>query len=197
MISLGRKRKTKRKFGFLFVLSLLIVLVLFGIISTEYVLKQLYPVGYSEYVEVYAKQYKLDKNLVYSMIKAESGFDSQAISPRDAKGLMQILDSTGEWAAQKIKIENFETSMLLEPETNIRIGCWYISTLIKQFDQNVDVALAAYNAGSGNVAKWLKDPTISSNGVTLDRIPFEETDNYVAKIKKYITMYDKLYNKAQ
>lgn len=192
---MGRKRKTKRNNGLLFASSVLILLILFGIISTEYVLKQLYPVAYSEYVEEYSKQYGVDKYLVYSIIKAESGFDSSAVSPRKAKGLMQILDSTGEWAASKIKIENFDADMLMEPETNIRIGCWYISSLLKQYDKSEVLALSAYNAGSGNVAKWLKDPDLSSDGLTLKRIPFEETNNYVAKVEKFYKMYKKLYDK--
>jgi soluble lytic murein transglycosylase len=157
----------------------------------------MYPLTYSVHVEKYADEYGLDKNLVYSIIKAESGFDPQAISPRDAKGLMQILDSTGEWAAEKIKINDFESSMLFEPKVNIRIGCWYIARLLNQYDQNIELALAAYNAGSGNVSKWLKDSSISSNGKTLDRIPFEETKNYVDKIKKYNNMYKKLYDRRK
>jgi len=189
------KKKNKGKYKFLIILSFLILLILFAINSTEYVLKHLYPQTYSQYVEKYSEEYGLDKNLIYSIIKAESGFDSGAISPRDAKGLMQILDSTGEWAAEKIKIKDFESSKLLEPQTNIRIGCWYIARLLKQYDQNIELALVAYNAGSGNVSKWLKDSNISSNGKTLDRIPFEETKNYVSKIKKYNNMYKKLYDK--
>jgi len=189
------RKKTKRKFKFLIILLFLILLILFAISSTEYILKHMYPLTYSQHVEKYADEYGLDKNLVYSIIKAESGFDSQAISPRDAKGLMQILDSTGEWAAEKIKIKDFKSSMLLEPQTNIKIGCWYIARLLNQYDQNIELALAAYNAGSGNVSKWLKDTSISSNGKTLDRIPFEETKNYVDKIKKYNNMYKKLYDR--
>jgi soluble lytic murein transglycosylase len=110
---------------------------------------------------------------------------------------MQIMDSTGEWAAEKIKIKDFESSMLLKPEANIRIGCWYISKLINQYDQNVELALSAYNAGSGNVAKWLNDTDISSNGKTLDRIPFKETEDYVKKIKRYNYIYKKLYGEQK
>jgi soluble lytic murein transglycosylase len=189
------KKKSKGKFKFLIVIILLLFVVLFGIKATDYVLKYLYPTTYSEYVEKYAAEYNLDKNLVYSVIKAESGFDPKAISPRDAKGLMQIVDNTGKWAAEKIEINDFDSSMLLEPQTNIRIGCWYISRLLNQYDQNIELALAAYNAGSGNVSKWLKDGSISSNGKTLDRIPFEETRNYIDKINKYKKMYKKLYDK--
>ncbi len=189
------RKNTKGKFRFLFIFSLLVLLIIFAINSAEYVLKRLYPTTYSQYVEEYSNEYGLDKNLVYSIIKAESGFDAKAVSPRDAKGLMQILDSTGEWAAEKIKIEDYDSSMLFEPQTNIRIGCWFIARLLEQYDQDLELALSAYNAGSGNVSKWLKDKSISSNGKTLDRIPFEETKNYVAKIEKYNNMYKKLYEK--
>lgn len=175
-------------------LLFLVLVVAVSIFAAQYILMHLYPQKYSEYVEVYAEEYGIETSLVYSIIKAESGFDPDAVSPREAKGLMQIMDSTGEWAAEKISINDFETSMLMEPETNIRIGCWYIARLLKQYDMNADLALAAYNAGSGNVSKWLNDSDISSNGKTLDRIPFEETKNYIDKIKKYNKMYKKLYD---
>lgn len=189
------RKKARKKVKILIILSFLILIVLIGINSSSYVLKYLYPIKYSEYVEKYSLEYKLDKNLVYSIIKAESGFDPKAVSTSNAKGLMQILDSTGKWAAEKIKIKDFESSMLLEPKINIRIGCWYIAKLLNQYDQNTDLALAAYNAGSGNVSKWLKDTGFSKDGKTLDNIPFEETREYISKINKYKKMYKKLYDK--
>lgn len=178
-------------------LLFLVVFIIFGISVTEYALKYLYPLKYTEYVNKYAEEYQLDRSLVYSMIKAESSFDSQAISPRQAKGLMQIMDSTGKWAAEKIEIKDYNPDMLLDPETNIRIGCWYLARLLKQYDQDVELALAAYNAGSGNVSKWLKNPSLSSDGDSLDIIPFEETNNYVARIEKYNKMYKKLYDELK
>lgn len=189
---MGRKAKGSYKglIAFLFIVLVIII----AVNSTGYVLRQLFPQKYSYYVEKYSEEYGLNKNLVYSIIKAESGFNPKAVSPRNAKGLMQIMDSTGEWAAEKINIENFDSSMLLEPQTNIRIGCWYISKLLNQYDQNVELALTAYNAGSGNVSKWLKDAGISSDGKTLDRIPFKETEDYVKKIKRYNYIYKKLYD---
>ncbi|MDF2988620.1 MAG: soluble lytic murein transglycosylase-like protein [Eubacterium sp.] len=191
------KRKKSGKLKFFVVLTILILLVIFSIGAMKYALQYMYPLTYSEYVERYSEEYELDKNLVFSMIKAESGFDANAVSPRNAKGLMQIMDDTGEWAAEKMKITDFEVAQLMEPETNIRIGCWYIARLLKQYEQNTELALAAYNAGSGNVSKWLKDESISKDGRTLDRIPFEETRNYVEKIKKYNTMYKKLYDESK
>ena len=191
------KRKTRSRRKGLYIFLFLILFILFSVNLAGFALKQMFPMKYSNYVEKYSDEYGLNKNLVYSIIKAESGFNPNAISHRNAKGLMQIMDSTGEWAAEKINIEDFESSMLLKPEINIRIGCWYISKLINQYDQNVELALSAYNAGSGNVAKWLKDTDISSNGITLDRIPFKETENYVKKIKRYNYIYKKLYGEQK
>lgn len=189
-----RKRKSSGKLKLFIVLLILILLVVFSINITDFVLKKLYPITYSEYVDKYSSEYNIDKNLVFSIIKAESSFNSKAVSPRDAKGLMQIMDSTGQWAAEKIRIQNYETSMLFQPDTNIRIGCWYIARLLKQYNQDTELALAAYNAGSGNVSEWLNDVSISSDGKTLDRIPFEETKNYISRIKKFNNMYKKLYD---
>ena len=189
-----KRRKTSGKFKTFIIFLILVLLVVFSISAVKYALYYMYPTDYSEYVEKYSDEYDLDKHLVYSMIKAESGFDPNAVSPRDAKGLMQIMDSTGEWAAEKIGLEDFAAEQLLEPETNINIGCWYIARLLKQYNQNTELALVAYNAGSGNVSKWLKDENVSKNGRTLDRIPFEETRNYVEKISKYFSMYKKLYD---
>ena len=189
-----KRRKSSGKIKIFFTFLFLILLVVFSVNAVKYALYRMYPVTYSEYVEKYSEQYNLDEHLVFSMIKAESSFNPNAVSPRNAKGLMQIIDSTGEWAAEKMDIEDFTTAQLMEPETNIHIGCWYIARLLKQYNQNTELALAAYNAGSGNVSKWLKDESISKDGTTLDRIPFEETRNYVNKINKYISMYKKLYD---
>ncbi len=192
-----KKRKKSGKSKVIIVLLFLAFLVIFSVYAARYVLNYLYPTSYSEYVTKYSDEYNIDKYLVYSMIKAESGFDPNAVSYRGAKGLMQIMDSTGEWAAEKIDMEDFNAERLMEPDINIHIGCWYIARLLKQYNNNTEVALAAYNAGSGNVSKWLKDESKSSDGQTLDEIPFEETKNYVAKIKKYHSMYKKLYDKQK
>lgn len=187
------KKKNRSIKKFIILLILILLAIPLSKVLSGTVLKYFYPVTYSEYVEKYSTEYGLDKALVYSIIKAESGFDPNAVSPRKAKGLMQIMDTTGEWAAEKIGIKNFDSSMLMNPQTNIHIGCWYIARLLKSYNHDIDLALSAYNAGSGNVTKWLKDADISSDGKTLDRIPFEETQNYVKKIKKYSNMYKKLY----
>ncbi len=152
----------------------------------------LFPKKYSDIVEKYAAVYCLDDHFVYSVIKAESNFNADAVSHKGAKGLMQITDSTGRWAAEMIGIEGYEDSMLFDPDTNIKIGCWYLNRLIEQYG-NRDTAVAAYNAGSGNVSRWLDQMGSTSNELIKELIPYEETRNHVDKINLYLKIYNMLY----
>ena len=106
---------------------------------------------------------------------------------------MQITDGTGKWAAKSLKIEDYKQDSLFEPKKNIEIGCWYLNKLINQFEEPVETALAAYNAGSGNVARWLKDSEYSDDGRTLKKIPYPETEKYVKKVLMIKKIYQMLY----
>ena len=167
----------------------LLLLVLLAFLGVQQGMKKyFYPYNYKEYVEKYSNEYNLDPLLVLSVIKAESKFKENSTSSKGAKGLMQIMDSTGQWISSNIEISYFLPHMLYDPEINIKMGCWYLNNLIEQFG-NVDTALAAYNAGSGNVSQWLQDSEYSKDGETLYNIPFAETKKYVDKIKVNYKMY--------
>lgn len=184
-----------KKLKYLFLLTITIV-ILFNISKyKDEILKFFYPMKYSEYVYKYSNQYNIDPLLTLSIIRVESSFNPNAESRKGAKGLMQITDKTGEWAAKQIKIENFNNNLLFDPEYNIRLGCWYLSNLIDQFNGNITLALAAYNGGSGNVEKWLKNKEYSSTGEHLEKIPFDETEKYIRKVKKDYNIYNSLYGK--
>ena len=122
------------------------------------VIKKIYKKDYSEYVSKYSQQYNVEENLIYAIIKAESNFKANAISHQNAKGLMQLMEPTAKDVAKRFGIELTDDN-ILEPETNINIGTKYISTLLDKYG-SVEVALAAYNAGSGNVDKWIQNGTI-------------------------------------
>ncbi|MCC0647755.1 lytic transglycosylase domain-containing protein [Clostridioides sp. ZZV15-6598] len=173
------------------VLILSIFIILFGalLMESKIIHKFLYPKKYSEYVEKYSKEFNLDENIVYSVIKAESKFNSSAISKKEAKGLMQILDITRDWGAEELNLENID---IFDPETNIRIGCWYLNKLYKEFG-SLDLVIAAYNGGSGNVKKWLENNEYSKDGKNLHDIPFEQTSKYVEKVKNNYKNYNKIY----
>lgn len=157
------------------------------------IMRIIYPVDCADTVGTYAAKNELDPYLVLGLIKAESNFVSDACSHRGARGLMQLTESTAEWAAGKMQLENFDVSVLNEPETNIKIGCWYLKYLLDEYNGDIELALCAYNAGIGNVGKWLANDKYSSDGKTLDVIPFPETENYVMNTRKYMKKYIKLY----
>ncbi|MCD8390280.1 MAG: lytic transglycosylase domain-containing protein [Firmicutes bacterium] len=147
-----------------------------------------YPVAYSEYIIKYADEYELDIFLVMGVIKQESNFVPDAESDY-ACGLMQLTEETAAWNAEQMGLNDYDYK---DPETNIRIGCHYLRYLIDHY-QNTDTALAAYNAGMGNVSEWLANPDYSSDGVTLDEIPFSETRHYVKKVNGYCEKYREQY----
>lgn len=172
---------------------IIVLSILFLLLSAKFALKIVYPIHYRSLIEKYSKEYNLDPLLVASIIRAESKFDEKAVSSKGAKGLMQISSMTGKWASEELGIKNYTEELLFNPNINIKIGCWYLSILNKEFNNNLFLVLAAYNGGSGNVNKWLKDIRYSDDGVTLKDIPFLETKAYVKKVHKNLKMYKYLY----
>ncbi len=128
----------------------------------------------------------LEPSLVYAVMKAESGFDEKAVSPAGAKGVMQLLPSTAAFVAELENIP-FDEARLLEGEYNVRLGCAYLTYLLERFEE--ETALAAYNAGEGTVRLWLQDPRYSSDGRTLEHIPYPETARYLKKISVFRKIY--------
>ncbi|MBQ9097122.1 MAG: lytic transglycosylase domain-containing protein [Clostridia bacterium] len=153
----------------------------------------LYPTHYKNIVEIFATEYNVDKMLVFSVIKTESGFNTRAQSVKDAKGLMQITDETSKWAFEQIGID--KDADIFDPEINIQVGTWYLSKLIKDNSGDLVTALASYNAGSGNVQKW-KDAS-GKDTIAFTDIEFKETENYVKKTLKYYDVYKKLYKTGE
>jgi soluble lytic murein transglycosylase len=152
-----------------------------------------YPLLYKEYILSYSKEYNIDPYIVASVIKTESNFKYKATSNKNAKGLMQIMDDTSKWIASQMKVADFNVEKIYSPEINIKFGCWYLNSLSKEFNGNIDLVLASYNGGSGNVRSWLKNIEYSKDGQTLDYIPFKETDKYIKKVKVSYKIYKYLY----
>ena len=153
----------------------------------------LYPREYCDFVEQYATAYDVPVNLVYAVIRTESGFDPEAVSSVGAVGLMQMMPSTFRWLTDDMLGEGLADEMLYDPETNIRYCVYYLRRLYDRYGDWL-TACAAYNAGSGRVDAWLDDPTMVDlmGNLIESRIPFEETRGYVRKIKKAYTAYERL-----
>lgn len=174
----------------IFLTIIILIIINFGNIK-NYFLRKIYKIDYKEYVEKYSEEYEVDKYLVYSIIKAESNFKEDSISNKGAKGLMQLMPSTAEEIAKKIEIQVDENN-ILNPQININLGTKYISNLIIKY-KNIGLALAAYNAGSGNVDNWVEKGILDSNGTNLEEIPYVETNNYVRKILRDYNIYKAIY----
>lgn len=157
-------------------------------------LTKVYKLEYTEYVKKYANEYNVDEYLIYAIIKAESNFEPNAESHRGAKGLMQLMYSTAEDISKRIGIELNEDN-ILEPGININLGTKYISMLIQKYN-NINLALAAYNAGSGNVDGWIEKGTLKSDGSDIENVPFTETNNYVRKILRDYEIYINIYEES-
>ena len=186
----------KRLLKFLITLLILasIIFILFKVVKIDdIIMKKLYPLKYSEYVEKYAKEYNIDKYMVYAIIKAESNFNENAKSSSDAIGLMQIMETTAIETARKMDLEVTEED-LFKPDLNINIGLKYFKYLLNQYDNNYPLAIIAYNAGIGNVDTWIKEGIIKEDGTDIENVPFKETNNYVRKILRDYEIYKGLYN---
>ena len=155
-------------------------------------LYRLFPIRYTALLREEAAKNDVDKYLVAALIKAESNFTADAISSADARGLMQLTDDTARYCADQLGID-LSDSDIYDPEINIKLGVYYLKLMLERFDGNEDLAAAAYNAGEGNVANWLSDPSYSTDGVNLDAIPYSETENHVKKIAFYKQIYKLLY----
>ncbi|WP_089284352.1 lytic transglycosylase domain-containing protein [Anaerovirgula multivorans] len=173
---------------------LIVAAVVVALQNGKWLLKVIYPIHYRDIIEVYAEEYNVDPYLVAAIMRNESKFNPNALSRREAKGLMQIAPITGSWAAERLPIENYREEMLYGPDLNIRIGCWYLNILHKEFDNNLELIIAAYNAGNGNVSGWLENPEYSRDGETLDEIPFKETKIYLQKVLRDYKVYRWLYS---
>ena len=154
-----------------------------------------YPKKYSDAVEIAAAEFDLPENLIYAVIKAESGFDAEALSSAGAVGLMQIMPSTYESDIMpQLGFKKSGKEALFNYVVNIRSGAYYLSRLYS-YCGDIETALAMYNAGIGNVRSWLKSRDYSYDGKRLipEKIPVSETRTYVARVMYYYERYDDIY----
>lgn len=180
------KKRTRK-----LVIALLIIFIA-SIFLYKPLIKLYYPLKCENLIDTYSAKYNIDKYLVIGVISSESHFDKDAKSHKGAKGLMQLTDSTAQWCNEHFNLD-YDHIDLYDVETNIEIGCIYLEYLIDTYE-NIETALAAYNAGPGNTDKWLKDKNYSDDGKALVKIPFEETEKYVKKVLKRKDIYFDLYN---
>jgi len=150
-----------------------------------------HPTPYRDVVAQYSEEYNVPMDLIYAVMKAESSFRSDAVSPgAGAIGLMQMLPTTFADLTARLG-ENHAEGMLYDPNVNIKYGTYYLRMMYLLFN-DWDIAVIAYNAGQGNVGRWLQNPEYISNGEIV-HVPFEETRNYLARVRRFRNTYSRLY----
>jgi soluble lytic murein transglycosylase len=151
----------------------------------------LYPLLYIDNIQSVGKNLKINPLLIISVIRQESKFSPTIESPAKAKGLMQLIPDTAKFSAHKLKVKEFD---LAKPADNIKLGSWYLKFTHDRYKNNTMLAIAGYNAGPGNVEKWLKEFGGEDLDLFVERIPFPETQNYVTTVLANYWNYLILYN---
>ncbi|SMO34258.1 lytic transglycosylase domain-containing protein [Melghirimyces algeriensis] len=174
-------------------LALLLILI-FLIVATPLFNRWMYPLDYEDKILYSADTTGADPFLVMAIIRAESKFSPNAESHAGAKGLMQLTPNTVEWVVERGKFSPAFKESVDDPAINIHMGSWYISGLMKEFKGNRVAAIAAYNAGPGNVHKWLKEGRWDGTRKNLGQIPFGETRHYVQRVLFFYDKYRAIYS---
>ena len=178
-----------------FVIIFAVCLVCYFVISLPTTQRKiLYPFPYREKVEKFSARYQVDSFLAVSVMKVESNFSENARSKSGAVGLMQIMPETADWIASCLDEPPPSLNKLHDSDTNIKYGIWYLSELEDEFFYNDILALAAYNAGRGNVQHWIEINGWQKNFSDVDAIPYTETRNYVKRVLQCREKYNELYS---
>lgn len=151
----------------------------------------LFPQSYWKLVQGQARANRLDPYLVMGLIRQESAFNARATSSADAHGLMQVLPKTASRSQRPSRVRS-AGARLYNPAFNVRFGCSYLRSLLKEFDGQPEMALAAYNAGDFRVKEWLKSNSFRDSSEFLEAIPIRATRVYVESVLRDAAIYRQL-----
>jgi len=142
----------------------------------------LFPVRHWNVISKQATRHNIDPNLVLGIIRQESAFKEEARSSANARGLMQVLPSTGRKVARQAGVTRYTAKILFGAETNIALGTLYLASMLRQFDSKEELALAAYDAGDSRVGRWMREFGTEDMAEFVERIPFVETRGYIKQV---------------
>jgi soluble lytic murein transglycosylase len=155
-----------------------------------------YPNAFRDPIERHCRTADVDPHLLLALIREESALDPKAFSWAGALGLSQLMLATARTVARPLKLQKVTQESLLEPDQNIRLGSWYLGTLIKRFEGNKAHALAAYNAGPQLVDRWRAERPQAELDEWIEAIPFSETRGYVKRVLRSYNTYKLLYARS-
>lgn len=185
-------RKSRKRW---FLLLLLIVLAVM-FVRSEWIGRSIYPVYFKSEIKQHAAAFGQDPLLIAAIIRVESNFKEDAVSRKGALGIMQLMPDTAAWILQKeasfkdVSVQDAGS----KADAGIRLGTWYIKELDRQFEGNLPVMLAAYNAGPNRVRQWLSDRVWDGSEQTVNDIPYGETRQYVQRVLYYYKKYQEVYD---
>lgn len=175
---------------------LLAVIVFLGILffNSEQLGRWMYPINYVHPIKANAEEFELEAPLIAAIIRVETNFKVGRESPKGALGLMQLMPTTAEWIIEQARFEHFSLDKVRnQADINIKLGSWYLKSLYQKFSNNRIAVIAAYNAGPGNVSRWIEEEVWDGRYVTVSHIPFPETRHYVQRVVYYYNKYKSHY----
>jgi soluble lytic murein transglycosylase len=155
--------------------------------------KLAFPLPYRADLERYSKKNELDPFLMAALIRQESEFNPKAVSQANARGLAQILPSTGRELSRRLKVPRYSTAQLFQPMVNLELGTFYLKALADSLGGRWEAALAGYNAGLTRTRSWLSWGDFSEPAEFVETVPFSETRNYIQTVLRNADVYRRLY----
>ena len=146
--------------------------------------------GYLDTIRQYAQEFQVDPSFISAIIARESHYDPNArAASTGALGLMQVMEDTGTWIAQRLGVRDYAYDRLREPDLNIRFGAWYLNYLSAHFNGNPVMIASAYHAGANNVKQWALKYAPDQKTLTVDQIPMDDTRDYVRKVMNAYALF--------
>ncbi len=173
---------------------------------SDNLLKMIFFESHKEFVVRAEKEFSISRYLIWSIIRQESAFMPQAVSPSKAYGLMQIQAPTARETARWLKVRGFRTPRdIFKPEYNIRFGTHYFLRMLRKYKRVPPLAIAAYNVGPGNLDRWLRHRKDlkdwdklgenPDNDLWMDELPWSETSFYVKAVLRNYLIYGVIHSK--
>ncbi|MCI0432195.1 MAG: transglycosylase SLT domain-containing protein, partial [Gemmatimonadetes bacterium] len=161
--------------------------------SNARLLRVIYPLPFRDIIVEEARERGVDPFLAAGLIRQESMFQPEAVSPAGAIGLMQVVPATGQALAGRLGVRRFDDDILKHAEFNVHLGMAYLDDQLAEFDGRLPVVLAAYNAGPHRITRWRDFPEFADDETFSERIPFAETRDYVKIVQNNARIYAALY----
>jgi soluble lytic murein transglycosylase len=156
------------------------------------VLRAVFPWPNRSAVEAEAREFGVDPLLLVAIVRQESVFDPEALSPAGARGLAQLLPGTAAFTARGLDV-SFDTRWITVPDLNLHLGAAHLAELLRRFGGRVEPAVAAYNAGSPSVVRWLGRAGADDPDRFIELIPYQETRKYVRSVLRNRDLYRAMY----